>query len=76
MNDLALLRPPQPCVFLFEDHKIARASFLLPDHCTKVSTRAFLIYLEEQGWIDSDVRIERQAINAGRTFSSLRFPPA
>lgn len=76
MNDLALLRPPQPCVFLFEDHKIARASFLLPDHCTKVSMRAFLIYLEEQGWIDSAVRIESQAINVGRTFSSLRFPPA
>lgn len=27
-------------------------------------------------WIDSAVRIERQAINAERTFSSLRFPPA
>src|SRR5690242_6109616 len=24
-------------VFLFEDHKIARASFLLPDNCRKVS---------------------------------------
>ena len=76
MNDLALMRPPQPCVFLFEDHKIARASFMVPEHCMKVSTRAFLIYIEEQGWIESAARIERQAIQAGRTFSSLRFPPA
>lgn len=34
-------------VFLVEDHRIASASFLLPDNCRKVSTRAFLSFLEE-----------------------------
>jgi hypothetical protein len=29
----------QTGIFLLEDHKIARASFLLPDNCRKVSTR-------------------------------------
>jgi hypothetical protein len=32
-------------VFLFEDHKIARATFLPPGWCRKVSTRAFLQFL-------------------------------
>ena len=32
------LAAEQTGVFLFEDHKIARASFLLPDNCRKVST--------------------------------------
>jgi len=41
MNDFALESPPKTGVFLFEDHKIARASFLVPDNCRKVSTRAF-----------------------------------
>ncbi|MFC6519374.1 hypothetical protein ACFQAT_05835 [Undibacterium arcticum] len=41
MNGFALMEPPKTGVFLFEDHKIARASFLLPDNCRKVSTRAF-----------------------------------
>lgn len=41
MNDFALVQPPKAGVFLFEDHKIARASFLLPDNCRKVSVRAF-----------------------------------
>jgi hypothetical protein len=62
-------------VFLFEDHKIARASFLLPDNCRKVSTRAFLTFLEQQGLIESAADIERRAILAGRHFSRLRFPP-
>ena len=74
MNAFALEQPPKTGVFLFEDHKIARASFLVPDNCRKVSTRAFLIFLEEKGWIDSAAEVERRALLAGRTFSSLRFP--
>ena len=75
MNDLALANPPGTGVFLFEDHKIARASFLLPQSCRKVSTRAFLIFLEEKGWLDSAAAVERRAILAGRAFSMKRFPP-
>lgn len=75
MNDFALESPPKTGVFLFEDHKIARASFLVPDNCRKVSTRAFLLFLEEKGWLASASEIERKAIQAGRAFSSLRFPP-
>lgn len=76
MNDLALEQPPTTGVFLFEDHKIARASFHLPDNCRKTSTRAFLLFLEQQGWLESAAEIERRAIQAGRRFSALRFPPA
>jgi hypothetical protein len=80
MNQMALARmalaqPAQTGVFLFEDHRIARASFLLPPQCRKVSTRAFLIFLQERGWIASAAAIERQAVLAGRAFSALRFPP-
>jgi len=75
MTDLALARPQQTGVFLFEDHKIARASFLLPDNCRKISTRAYLLFLEQQGWLDAAADIERRAIQAGRSFSKLRFPP-
>lgn len=76
MNDFALEQPPKVGVFLFEDHKIARASFLVPDNCRKVSTRAFLIFLEQKGWLESATEIERKALQAGRSFSRLRFPPA
>jgi hypothetical protein len=76
MNDFALEQPPKTGVFLFEDHKIARAGFLVPDNCRKVSTRAFLIFLEQKGWLESATGIERKALQAGRSFSSLRFPPA
>ncbi|PMS19033.1 hypothetical protein C0Z18_14480 [Trinickia dabaoshanensis] len=69
------LASDQTGVFLFEDHKIARASFLLPDSCRKVSTRAFLMFLEQQGLIDSASDVERRAILAGRRFSQIRFPP-
>jgi hypothetical protein len=69
------LAADQTGVFLFEDHKIARASFLLPDNCRKVSTRAFLMFLEQQELIDSASEIERRAILAGRQFSQIRFPP-
>ncbi len=75
MNDFALDQPQRTAVFLFEDHKIARASFLLPDNCRKISTRAYLLFLEQQGWLESAVDIERRAIQAGRSFSKLRFPP-
>lgn len=75
MNDFALDEPRKTGVFLFEDHKIARASFLVPDNCRKISTRAFLIFLEQKGWLESAAEIERHAIQAGRNFSSLRFPP-
>jgi hypothetical protein len=75
MNGFALEMPPKTGVFLFEDHKIARASFLVPDNCRKVSTRAFLQFLEQKGWLASATEIERKAIQAGRAFSSLRFPP-
>ena len=69
------LAADQTGVFLFEDHKIARTSFLLPENCRKVSTRAFLLFMEEQGLIDSSAEIERRAILAGRQFSQIRFPP-
>ncbi|MDP3440436.1 MAG: hypothetical protein U0989_12030 [Azonexus sp.] len=75
MNDFALELPPKTGVFLFEDHKIARTSFLVPDNCRKVTTRAFLRFLEQKGWLVSATEIERKAIQAGRAFSSLRFPP-
>lgn len=75
MNDMALVTPPETGVFLFEDHKIARASFMVPASCRKVSTRAFLIFLEQKGWITSAADIERRAIVAGRAFSTLKFQP-
>lgn len=74
MTDFALQVPAPKGVFLFEDHKIAKTSFILPDSCHKVSTRAFLRFLEQQGLIESAQVIEQQAIQAGRAFSSLRFP--
>jgi len=74
MHELALMEPPPTGVFLFEDHKIARASFLVPANCYKVSTRAFLWYLQDQGWLESAAEVERRAILKGRQFSKLRFP--
>lgn len=75
MNELALEALTMTGVFLFEDHKIVRAGFLLPDNCRKISTRAFLLFLEGKGWIDSAAEVERAAISTGRNFSRLRFPP-
>lgn len=75
INQFALQQPPQTAVLLFEDHRIARTSFFLPEHCQKISTRAFLIFLEQKGFIQSASAIERRAIQAGRAFSQLRFPP-
>ena len=76
MNGFALIDPPPTGVFLFEDYRIARTSFLLPDNCRKISTRAFLIFLEQKGWLGSAAEIEHKATVRGRTFAQLRFPPA
>lgn len=75
MNELALESPPSTGVFLFEGHKIARASFMLPENCRKASTRGFLLFLEQKGWLESAAEIERRAVLNGRNFSRLRFPP-
>lgn len=74
MTEFALLPNPLTGIFLFEDHKVARASFLLPDGCHKISTRAFLLFLEQKGLLASATTIERRAVQAGRAFSQLRFP--
>lgn len=74
MNDLALGASATVGVFLFEDHKLARTSFLLPDNCRKISTRAYLLFLEAKGFIESAADIERRALRAGRKFSKIRFP--
>jgi len=76
MNDFALQGTPPTGLFLFEDHKIARTSFLLPANCRKVSTRAFLLFLEQKGWLESAPEVERKAIQNRRNFSQLRFPPS
>lgn len=75
MTDFASAPEPTIGVFLFEDHKVARATFLLPPTCQKVTTRAYLIFLEEQGLIASAAGVARAALQAGRAFSQLRFPP-
>ena len=74
MTRLSLEEPAVSAVFLFEDHKIARASFYLPDNVHRISTRAYLSFLEERGWIISAEEIERRAIQNGRHFSRIRFP--
>ena len=75
MNSYALTDSQTTAVFLFEDHRIASVGFLVPENCRKVSTRAFLIFLEEIGALPSALAIERRAIQNGRHFSRLRFPP-
>jgi len=74
MTRLGLEEPAVSAIFLFEDHKIAQASFHLPDSAHRVSTRAYLYFLEERGWIASAEEIERRAIQNGRDFSRIRFP--
>jgi hypothetical protein len=76
MNQFALQEPAQSAVLLFEDHAIAKQSFFIPPSCQKISARAFLMFLEQKGWIESASAIERKAVQAGRQFSQLRFPPA
>ena len=75
MSGFDLTSPPTQGVFMFEDHKIARASFLLPESCQKVSTRAFLLFLEQRELIPSATDVQGRALRAGRAFSQLRFPP-
>jgi hypothetical protein len=72
MSELALAASATAGMFLFEDHKIARASFLLPDNCRKISTRAWLLFLEGKGWIDSAADVERAAVSNGRNFSRFK----
>jgi hypothetical protein len=74
MNQFALQEPPQNAVLLFEDHAISKTSFFVPPGCQKISTRAFLIFLEQKGWMESTSAIERRAVQGGRQFSQLRFP--
>lgn len=74
MTDFALLSKAPTGIFLFEDHKIASTNFMLPANCHKISTRAFLQFLDQRGWLESAAEIERRAIQAGRVFSKLRFP--
>lgn len=71
MHELALSESDVTGIFLFEDHKIARASFQLPDNCRKISTRAWLQFLEGKGRIASAADVERAAIDNGRQFSQL-----
>ncbi len=75
MQAFVMEDPPGRGGFLFKDHKIARATFLLPPGCLKVTTGAFLLFLERGGWLESVVPIERRAIEAGRQFWRQRFPP-
>jgi hypothetical protein len=78
MNEFALSAPDTVGVFLFEDHKVARASFLIPGNCRKISTRAYLLFLEQRGLLDAGqtaASVERAAIRNGRSFSRLHFPP-
>ncbi len=73
---LALDEPQTRSVLLFEDDKIARTSFYLPKGVLRVSARVFLQFLRQRGLIESASAIERAAVQAGRQFSALRFPPA
>ncbi|MDR3322670.1 MAG: hypothetical protein LBS89_00490 [Zoogloeaceae bacterium] len=72
IHQLVLAEPSQAAVLLFEDHKIASTHFCLPESTLRVTTHAFLLTLEEKGWIDSAAEIERAAIQAGRLFSQLK----
>lgn len=62
VSKLVLCCPETVSVSLFEDHKIARAGFVLPESCRKVSIRAFLGFLEQRGWLESAIAVERRAI--------------
>ena len=62
MNSYALTGSRTTAIFLFEDHRIANASFLVPENCQKVSTRAFLTFLEQTGALPSALAVERRTI--------------
>lgn len=74
MTRIAGKSPAAISVLLFEDHKIARTTFAVPENCRKISTRAFLTFLEQMGWLESAAAVERKAILNGRNFSQIRFP--
>jgi len=65
MTRLGLEEPAVPAVFLFEDHKIARASFHLPDSARRVSTRAYLYFWRKGAglprWRRSSAALSRMA---------------
>ena len=69
------LAAKQTGVFLVEDHKIVHASFLLQDNRRKISTRAFLLFLEQPGVIESAADVERRAIPVGGYSLQIHFPP-
>jgi len=73
MQGLAMEQPSRRGVFLFEDHKIARARCLPPPGCLEVSTGAWLLFLERKGWLESAIAIGRGAFLAGRNLWRLRF---
>ena len=56
-------------LLLFEDHKIAGSAFVLPDNVYVLSTKAFLLKLQEKGIIPDAGAIIEAAIHAGRSFS-------
>jgi hypothetical protein len=75
LNQFALSETTRSAVLLLEDHAIARNTFFVPPGCQTGSTRAFLIFLQDKDWIASASAVERAAVQAGRQFSQLRFPP-
>jgi len=62
---------PRYALLLFEDHKIAGTSFVLPDNVYVISTMAFLRKLEEMRVIASAIDVRDAAVKAGREFSQL-----
>ena len=62
---------PRYALLLFEEHKIAGTSFVLPDNVYVISTMAFLRKLEEMRIIESAMDVRDAAVKAGREFSQL-----
>ena len=46
----------------------------LPCYGLRVFTRAFLIFLENRGWVESAAEVVQAAVTAGRRFSAVRLP--
>lgn len=68
---------PRYALLLFEEHKIASTSFVLPENVYVISTMALLRKLEEMLIIPSAIKIRDAAVKAGRNFSQLNVcdPP-
>lgn len=64
-------------VLLFEDQKISGTAFVLPDNVYLLSTKAFLIELQNRGLIQSADDVVHDAHVAGREFSQreVNQPP-